>query len=147
MTNMRGALVLGLVLASLTAGCGGGGGEDEGPTGEELVAQAATAFADTKSFHLVYDLEGDTSGGSGLELTHAEGDVEVAGGAQKGIDLAVDGTFSGIPFDSQLVIVGGDGLLKDPLTGAWRELDVSQVPGAFFDLIEGVPAVLQAMQE
>ena len=77
------------------------------------------------------------SGGGGLRLTHAEGDVEVADGVQKGIDLDVAGTFSGIPLESQLVIVERRRPAEGPLTGAWRELDVTQVPGAFFDLIEG----------
>ena len=142
---MRAVVVIGLLVAVVAAGCGGGG-DDEGPSGEEVVSRASTAFADTKSFHLVYDLSGQTAGGGGLNLTHAEGDVEVADGVQKGIDLDVAGAFSGIPFESQLVIVDDDGLLKDPLTGAWRELDVTQVPGAFFDLVEGVPAVLGAVQ-
>jgi hypothetical protein len=146
MHGMRDIVGLGLAVVALAAGCGGDDGQ-EGPTGEEIVSQAADAFADTKSFHLVYDLVNAPSGGSGLRLTHAEGDVEVADGVQKGIELEVAGTFSGIPIESQLVIVDGDGLLKDPLTGAWRELDVSQVPGAFFDLIRGVPAVLGAIQE
>jgi lipoprotein LprG len=135
-----------LVLVAIAAGCGGDEG-DEGPTGEEIVAQAADAFADTKSFHLVYDLVNAPPAGSGLRLTHANGDVEVSDGEQKGIGLAVAGTFSGIPLESELVIVEGDGFLKDPLTGAWRELDVTQVPGAFFDLLGGVPAVLRSVQE
>jgi hypothetical protein len=147
MTNMRGVAALGLLLVAFAAGCGGGGEGQEGPTAAEIVSEAADAFGGTKSFHLVYELAGDTSGGSGLRLTHAEGDVEVADGEQKGIDLGVSGTFSGIPIETRLVIVEGDGLLKDPLTGAWRELDVSQVPGAFFDLIGGVPAVLAAIQD
>ena len=146
MHGMRGILGLGLAVVALAAGCGGDDGQ-EGPTGEEIVSQAADAFADTQSFHLVYDLVNAPAGGRGLRLTHAEGDVEVSNGVQKGIELDVAGTFSGIPIESQLVIVEGDGLLKDPLTGAWRELDVSQVPGAFFDLIRGVPAVLRAIEE
>ena len=146
MHGMRGIVGLGLALIVLAAGCGGGG-DQEGPTGEEIVSQAADAFAGTESFHLVYDLVNPPSGGGGLRLTHAEGDVEVANGVQKGIALDVAGTFSGIPIESQLVIVEGEGLLKDPLTGAWRELDVSQVPGAFFDLINGVPAVLRSVQD
>ena len=146
MRGMRGIVGLGLALVALVAGCGGDNGQ-EGPTGEEIVSQAADAFADTKSFHLVYDLANPPSGGSGLRLTHAEGDVEVSNGVQKGIELDVAGTFSGIPIETQLVIVEGEGLLKDPLTGAWRELDVAQVPGAFFDLIKGVPSVLRSVQD
>lgn len=134
-----------LVLSLVAAGCGGDDA-DEGPTAAELVSQAAEAFEETKSFHLVYDLANAPSG-SGLLLTHAEGDVAVSDGVQEGIELDVAGTFSGIPLESQLVIVEGDGLLKDPLTGAWRELDVTQVPGAFFDLLDGVPAVLRSIEE
>ena len=146
MHGMRSIVALGVLLVGLAAGCGGDEGS-EGPTGEEIVAQAADAFASTPSFHLVYDLVNAPPAGSGLRLTHADGDVEVTDGEQKGIDLAVAGTFSGIPLESQLVIVENDGYLKDPLTGAWRELDVTQVPGAFFDLIEGVPAVLGSVQD
>jgi hypothetical protein len=134
-----------LVLSLVTAGCGGGG--NEGPTAAELVARAAEAFERTESFQLVYDLENAPAGGSGLRLTHAEGDVAVANGRQEGIELDVAGTFSGIPLETQLVIVAGDGLLRDPLTGAWRGLDATQVPGAFRDLLEGVPAVLRALRE
>src|SRR5215213_8200367 len=112
MRAMRRVLGLGLLVALLAAGCGGEEG-DEGPTGAEIVSRASTAFADTKSFHLVYDLSGQTSGGSGLALRHAEGDVEVSEGVQNGIELDVAGSFSGIPFESQLVIVEGEGLLKD----------------------------------
>src|SRR5215213_384561 len=125
MRAMRGVVGLGLVIALFAAGCGGDEGDD-GPIASQAVARASAAFAKTRSFHLVYDLGGAASGSSGLALTHADGDVEVAEGVQKGIDL--------------------DGLLKDPLTGTWRELDVAQVPGAFFDLVEGVPAVLASVQ-
>jgi hypothetical protein len=146
MHGMRGILALGVALVAIAAGCGGDEGS-EGPTGDEIVAQASDAFASTKSFHLVYDLAIAPPAGSGLRLTHADGDVEVADGEQKGIGLAVAGTFSGIPLESELVIVAGDGFLKDPLTGAWRELDVTQVPGAFFDLLDGVPAVLRSVED
>src|SRR5688572_11832032 len=135
-----------LVLSLVIAGCGGDDGDD-GATAAELVSRAATAFEETQSFHIVYDLANAPSGGSGLRLTHADGDVAVSDGVQEGIELDVAGTFSGIPLESQLVIVEGDGFLKDPLTGAWRELDVTQVPGAFFDLLEGVPSVLRSIQE
>ena len=57
MCAVRNMVVIGLLLAVLAAGCGGDGG-DEGPTGEEVVSSASTAFADTESFHLVYDLSG-----------------------------------------------------------------------------------------
>ncbi len=143
---MRRMLGLGLVLVVLASGCGGDGGDD-GRTAAELVSRAAGAFEKTESFHIVYDLANAPSGGSGLRLTHAEGDVAVSDGVQEGIELDVAGTFSGIPLESQLVIVEGDGFLRDPLTGAWRELDVTQVPGAFFDLLEGVPSVLHSIQE
>lgn len=146
MHGIRGSVGLGLVLVAVAAGCGGDEGSG-GPTGEEIVAQASTAFAGTKSFHLVYDLVNAPPGGSGLRLTHAEGDVEVADGVQKGMQLDVAATFSGIPIESQLVILGSESLLKDPLTGAWRALDVKQVPGAFFDLLRGVPLVLGSLQE
>jgi hypothetical protein len=145
MHRMRSIVALGVALVAIAAGCGGDEGS-EGPTGEEIVAQAADAFADTKSFHLVYDLVNAPPAGSGLRLTHANGDVEVSNGEQKGIEVAVAGTFSGIPLESELVIVEGDGFLKDPLTGAWRELDITQVPGAF-DLLDGVPAVLRSVQD
>ena len=117
MHGMRGIVALGVALVAIAAGCGGDEGS-EGPTGEEIVAQAADAFASTKSFHLVYDLENAPPAGSGLRLTHANGDVEVSNGEQRAIGLAVAGTFSGIPLESELVIVEGDGFLKDPLTGA-----------------------------
>ena len=133
-----------LVLA-LVAGCGGDG--DEGPTAAELVSRAASAFEETESFHLVYDLANAPAGGNGLRLTHAEGDVAVVDGRQEGIELDVAATFSGLPIETQLVIVEREGLLQDPLTGTWRELDVTQVPGAFHDLLEGVPAVLRSLQE
>jgi hypothetical protein len=146
MHGVRGIVALGVALVAIAAGCGGEEGS-EGPTAEEIVAQAADAFASTKSFHLLYDLTNAAPAGSGLRLTHANGDVEISDGEQKAIGLAVAGTFSGIPLESELVIVEGDGFLKDPLTGAWRELDVTQVPGAFFDLLDGVPAVLRSVQD
>jgi hypothetical protein len=147
MARMRAHVALGLVFVVVAAGCGGGGGKGDEPTAAERVSQAAAVFAATSSFHLVYDYANPPAGGSGLRLTHAEGDVEVSQGVQKGLDLEVAGTFSGIPLESQLVIVGGESLLKDPLTGVWRELDVEQVPGSFFDLVHSVPLVLRALQE
>ena len=144
--RVRSVVVIGLLFAVLAAGCGGGGG-DEGPTAEELVTQAATAFADAGSFHLVYDFANPPSGGSGLRLTHAEGDVAVSDGAQQGINVAVAGTFSGIPLESQLVIVGDDASRRTPSIGTWRELDIDQVPGAFSDLVKGVPEVLRNVQD
>jgi lipoprotein LprA len=146
MCAVRSVVAIGLLVAVLAAGCGG---DDEAgePTAEELVAQAGTAFADAGSFHLVYDFANPPSGGSGLRLTHAKGDVAVSDGAQQGINVEVAGTFSGIPLESQLVIVGDDAYLKDPLIGTWRELDIDQVPGAFSDLVKGVPEILADIQD
>lgn len=133
---------MGLAAAALLAGCGGGGGKQASSTGGLTAAQVASR-ADThtsrlRSFHFHYDVANPPSGGSGLVLTSADGDVAVP----SRLKANVSGTYSGIPLNSQIVFSGGKAYLKNPLSGSWQSFPTETSPTGYFDPSKGVLAVI-----
>ncbi|HXF97276.1 MAG TPA: LppX_LprAFG lipoprotein [Gaiellaceae bacterium] len=135
-------LALGGILALLLAGCGGGGGEAE-LSAAEIVARAVERTGEVKSFHFALDLGQAPLQGAGLRIEKAEGDVVVP----DRVRASFSGTFGGIALESELVIVGEDDFLKDPLTGRWRRLEIATSPLDYFDPARGVLAVMRALED
>lgn len=136
--SVPGALLCVLLLAS----CGGDGG-GEAPTAAEIVAGAAEKTAELKSFRFTLDVENVPPSGGGLSLTSAKGEVIVP----DRLGAKASGTFSRIPIETELVIVGDEDYFLDPLTRQWRRLDVDTSPVAFFDPAKGVVSVIERAVE
>lgn len=129
-----------LVLALAAAGCGGGGGQ---PSAEQLVEESVEATEAVESFHFTLDVQNVAPSGTGLHLTSAEGDVAVPDSAR----AEISGTFAGAPITTQVVAIGDDVWLKNPLTGAWQSIDVSTTPLALLDPSKGVLAVMRGIAD
>jgi hypothetical protein len=126
-----------LLLASAAlAGCGGA-------SVTQIVADSIEQTGRIKTFHFALDIRNQPKSTSGLQLSAAEGDIMVP----DRLRADVTGTFAGIPISTQLVVVGDDTFLKDPLSGAWRKVDVNTSPIPFFDPAEGILAVMRGAQD
>jgi hypothetical protein len=135
-------LASGVLVAVLAAGCGGGGGEG-GPSPEEIMQESIDATGAVESFHLTFDSKGVPASTSGLQLLGAEGDVAVP----DRVRADVSGTFAGAPITTQLVAIGEDVWIKNPLTGAWQRVDVGTTPAFLLDPAEGVLGVMRRVEE
>jgi len=129
------------VLVGASTGCGG---EDEaGPSPEDVVRESVTATEAVQTFHFTIDSQGIPRSASGLQLLGAEGDVVVP----DRVRADVSGTFAGAPLTTQLVAIGDDVWIKDPLLGRWRKIDVGTMPALLLDPVEGVLGVMRRVVE
>lgn len=122
------------------AGCGGGSTSgSSAPSEAQIVQRTEAKTSALKSFHFVYAVQDPPSGGSGLNLTAADGDVLVPGK----LKASVSGTYAGVPLSSQVVFVGAKSYLKNPLSGAWQSFRTAASPIGYFDPSRGVLAVIR----
>src|SRR3990170_1468112 len=134
-------LAVAVLVGALSTGCGG---EDEGgPSPEDVVRESVEATGAVGSFHLTFDSQGVPSSKNGLQLLGAEGDVAVP----DRVRADVSGTFAGVPLTTQLVAIGNDVWIKDPLAGVWRSVDVGTTPAFLLDPAGGVLGVMRRVQE
>ena len=135
-------LLLGAALCLALVGCGGGD-EDGSPSAQEIVDRSQEATGEVESFHFTLELGDVPLAGSGLSISSAEGDIAVP----DRVRASFSGSFGGIGIESELVIVGDEDFLKDPLTGRWRTLDIGASPLDYFDPASGVIAVMGSVEE
>jgi hypothetical protein len=138
MPSRLGAVLLVMVALVAGAGCGG---DDGGASAAELVRQSADSTGKVQSFRFALDVANVPTGGAGLQLTGAEGDVAVPDRAS----ADVTGTFSGVPISTQVIAVGDDVWLK--LFGKWQKVDVSTTPAVLLSPSQGVLAAMSAVTE
>lgn len=135
-------LLLGAALCLGLVGCGGGA-EDGAPSAQEIVDRSQESTGEVESFHFTLELGDVPLAGAGLAISSAEGDVAVP----DRVRASFSGSFAGIGIESELVIVGDEDFLKDPLTGRWRTLDIGASPLDYFDPASGVIAVMGSVEE
>lgn len=131
-----------LAAALLLAGCGGGGSSTTtraSPTAQQILARTAKKTSAAKSFHVVYALRNAGSGGAGLQLTSAEGDVAVPGK----LKAKATGTLAGVALSTHVVVVGDHAWLENPIGGGWQRFETAASPLRYFDPRRGVFAVLR----
>lgn len=134
------AVLVAAVALAAAAGCGG---SDETTSAETLVQESADATGALESFHFTLDVQNVPGSGAGLQLTSAEGDVAVPDRAR----ADVGGTFAGVPITTQIVAVGDEVWLKNPLSGDWQAVDVTTTPVALLDPEKGVLAVMEGISD
>jgi lipoprotein LprG len=137
----RAALAVLIVAALMAAGCGGGG--EEGSSAEQVVRESVASTGAVKRFHFTLDVQNVPRSGTGLQLTAAEGDVVAPDRAR----ADVSGTFAGLPITTQIVAIGDQVWLKNPLSGAWQAIDVTTTPVALLDPSQGVLGVMEGIAD
>ena len=133
-------LAVAVLVGALSTGCGGG--DEGGPSPEDVVRESIEATGAVGSFHLTFDSQGVPSSKNGLQLLGAEGDVAVP----DRVRADVSGTFAGVPLTTQLVAIGNDVWIKDPLEGRWRSVDVGTTPAFLLDPAQGVLGVMRRVE-
>lgn len=128
---------------ALIAANGCGGSNKGGSAAAESVARSAESTKALDRFHFTLDVQNVPSTAAGLQLTAAEGDVIVPDRAR----ADVTGNFSGTPITTQIIAIGDRVWLKNPLSGAWQQVDVSTTPIALLDPSKGVLAVMQGISD
>jgi len=129
-----------LALIVPVAACGG---DAPAPSAAEAIDRAVEATAAETTFRFELDVENPPRSASGLNLTHAEGEVAVP----DRLHADVGGTFAGIPLESELIAVGRDEWLRNPFGGGFRKIDIGVSPLDFFDPESGVLAVLENAED
>lgn len=134
-------LAVAVLVGAPAAGCGGG--DDEGASPEELVQESAEATEAVESFHLTFDSREIPRSTSGLQLLGAEGDVAVPDRMR----ADVSGTFAGVPLTTELVAIGEEIWIKNPLGEGWQSVDAGTTASFLLDPAEGVLGVLRRVEE
>ena len=112
------------VTASPTSGNTGGNGDDDDaePTAEEVLNRAAEALTEVESFHFVLTHEnGSTPLPLNLQLTTAEGDVEVPASLRAEVEAEVLGVNVGV----DVISIDDKTWITNPFTRRWEELDAN----------------------
>lgn len=112
-------------------------------TPREALERAADAAEKVTSVHFILDIEGGTMQlGPGLQVSKAEGDVLSPDRANLKFTLRL----GNIVAESQLIVVGQEMYLTNPLSGRWE-----RVPGAaqmrILDTERGVPNLLRKVSD
>jgi LppX/LprAFG-like lipoprotein len=131
----RAKAIAALLVAPLMAGCGGAKSAPAPPT-RVIVARSLQSTAALRSFSFELKVEHAPSGRPGLTLTLARGDLVVP----DRLRARINGTFSRTPIQSEIIIIGHQSFLRDPLTKQWRPFVAAPNPGM---LINGVPTVIR----
>jgi hypothetical protein len=143
MTRQSAALIVVLsflVLIITVAGCG------ESATSplraSEVVSKSIEEMEAVNSFHFVLDQAGGgTPIAMGLEMTSADGDVV----RPDRLKATISGKFSGMFLEVQLISVGEDIYMTNPLSGKWELLPTQFSVLKVFDPNTGITAIMKGM--
>ena len=134
-----------LALAALVfTGCGGSGPEP-GPTvaPADLVNQAASAMEQVRSAHFALDVEGQQPTTEFvLQVTRAEGDAV----APDRLKAKVTARLGQSPLETELVVIGQEKFLKNPLSGKFEPQTALPGSYAILDKDRGAPRLLRNLQ-
>jgi hypothetical protein len=135
-----------LAVALLLAGCSGLGPQPTPapptptPGPQQIAQQAAAAMAEVRTAHFKLDFEGQPPPTAlGFQLTSAEGDTA----APDKLKAKLKARFGPNPIESELVVLGSDKLLKNPLSGRFEALTLPLGSLALLDKDRGVPLLLR----
>jgi len=96
-------------------------------TASQIIDKSSQNMQNINSFHFALDQAGGgTPIAMGIEMKKASGDVV----RPDKLKMTIDGTFSGMALEVQMITVGGVIYMTNPLSGAW------EIPPAEFDILK-----------
>ena len=130
-----------LAALALLAACSGDE-EAEEVDPAQLLEEAAARTEQLESFHFLLEHErGTTQIVRGLRMVRAEGDV--AGPDE--LQLAVDAAFGSLNVRVDIIVLGDQSWITNPLTGRWEREQISL--DQIFDPATGVTALMRAVAD
>jgi hypothetical protein len=108
----------------------------------EIISQSSEKMEAVNSFHFVLDqVGGGTPIAMGLEMTNAIGDVV----RPDRMKATISGKLSGMFLEVEIITVGEDIYMTNPLTGKWELLPVQFSILEVFDPNTGIAAIMKGM--
>lgn len=130
-----------LALAALLAACGDSNSANT-PSAQTLIQQAQTAIQQAKSYHFTLNTENPGQSSGGITIKTADGDIVVPDKLQ----AKVGAVYSGIAVNTQVVAIGNDQYLKNPLTDQWEKQNNLLDPRLITSSDTGIAALLGNIQ-
>jgi hypothetical protein len=108
----------------------------------EIISKSSEKMEAINSFHFVLDqVGGGTPIAMGLEMTNAVGDVV----RPDRLKATISGTLSGMFLEVQIITVGEEIYMTNPLTGKWELLPAQFSILKVFDPNTGIAAIMKGM--
>jgi hypothetical protein len=108
----------------------------------EIISQSSEKMEAVNSFHFILDqVGGGTPIAMGLEMTNAVGDIV----RPDRLKATISGTFSGMFLEVQIITVGEEIYMTNPLTGKWELLPAQFSILKVFDPNTGIAAIMKGM--
>jgi hypothetical protein len=128
---MKRNLLITLILLTITVtavvGCAKPAATPTSLTASQIIDKSSQNTQNINSFHFALD---QTGGGTpiamGIEMQKASGDVV----RPDKLKMTIDGTYSGMALEVQMITIGGVIYMTNPLSGAW------ETPPAEFDILK-----------
>src|SRR5690349_13021274 len=141
--SARGLLLCGLLaLTFLLAACGDSNNTTNTPTAQELIQKSQTAIQQAKSYHFTLNTENPGQNTGGMTLKTADGDIQVPDKLQATVGAVV----SGFGVNTQVIAIGNDQYLKNPLTNQWEKQNNLIDPRLITSSDTGIAALLGNIQ-
>jgi hypothetical protein len=131
-----------MTLLITVAGCAGG--KTPSLTAADIVSKASSNMQTANSFHFVLNQTGGgTPIGMGMEMTKAEGDIV----KPDKLKVTITGAVSGMTLSVQMVTVGSNTLMTNPLSGKWEAPPSQFAVLSVFDPDSGIAAIVKGVSE
>lgn len=150
---MKHLLIIGLVVVLLLAGCGSNDKNDVATpsiqpdlSAQQILQNASPKLDDLSSFHFELTQKGGgTPIAKGIEMTGAEGDIA----PPDRLKMKVEGTISNQFIEVEVVTVGDQTWMTNPLNGKWTELTGKDDFNALtlFNPGTGIKAVMESVTD
>jgi hypothetical protein len=128
-----------LTLIFLLAACGDN--TSGTPSAQELIQKSQQAIQKVKSYHFTLDTENPGQNGT-ISVKSADGDILVPDKLQ----AKAGATISGFSVSTEVIAIGADQYLKNPLTNKWEKTDNLIDPRLITSSDTGIAALLGSIQ-
>jgi len=119
-------LILLIIIVTVVGGCAKQAATPTPLTAAQIIDKSSKNMRDINSFHFALDQAGGgTPIAMGIEMQKASGDVV----RPDKLKMTIDGTFSGMALEVQMITVGGVIYMTNPISGQW------ETPPAEFDIL------------
>jgi len=128
------------LLVITTAGCTGA--KTSSLTAEDIISKASNQMQTASSFHFALEQTGGgTPIGMGMEMTKAEGDIV----KPDKLKVSITGAVSGMSLAVQMITVGSNTLMTNPLSGKWEDPPSQFAVLSVFDPDTGIAAIVKGV--